>query len=80
MTRRGIGETMGPLAVFDGPSVAMLVAPVVGLLFFVFAGVVVTVVMSTMGFRGRTQPDTSDDHHECSDAKTLNKRHGASMD
>tara|TARA_B000000532_G_scaffold169014_1_gene136649 strand:+ start:642 stop:770 length:129 start_codon:yes stop_codon:yes gene_type:complete len=42
--------------------------------------VVVMVVMSTMGFRGRTQTDTSDDHHERSDAKTLNKRHGASMD
>ena len=56
----------------------MLVAPVVGLLLFVFAGVVV--VMSTMGFRGRTQPDTGDDHHERSDAKTLNKRHKASMD
>ena len=38
------------------------------------------VVMSTMGFRGRTQADTGDDHHERSDAKTLNKRHGASMD
>ena len=38
------------------------------------------VVMSTMGFRGRTQTDTSDDHHERSDAQTLNKRHGASMD
>ena len=55
----------------------MLVAPVVSLLFFVFAGVV---VMSTMGFHRRTQADTSDDHHERSDAKTLNKRHGASMD
>jgi len=42
--------------------------------------VVVMVVMSTMGFRGRTQADTGDDHHERSDAKTLNKRHGASMD
>ena len=68
------------VAVFDGPSVAMLVAPVVGLLFFVFAGVVMMVVMITMGFRGRTQTDTSDGHHERSDAKTLNKRHGASMD
>ena len=68
------------VAVFDGPSVAMLVAPVVGLLFFVFAGLVVMVVMSTMGSRGRAQTDTSDDHHERSDAKTLNKRHGASMD
>ena len=58
----------------------MLVAPVVGLLFFVFAGVLVMLVMSTMGFRGRTQADASDDHHERSDAKTLNKRHGASMD
>ena len=38
------------------------------------------VVMSTMGFRGRTQTDTSDDHHERSDAKTLNKRHKATMD
>jgi hypothetical protein len=57
----------------------MLVAPVVGLLFFVFAGVVM-VVMSTMGFHGRTQTDTGDDHHERSDAKTLNKRHWASMD
>ena len=59
----------------------MLVTPAVGLLFFVFAGVVVVmVVMSTMGFRGRTQPDISDDHHERIDAKTLNKRHGTSMD
>ena len=38
------------------------------------------VVMSAMGFRGRTQADTGDDHHERSDAKTLNKRNGASMD
>ena len=38
------------------------------------------VVMSTMGFHRRTQADTGDDHHERSDAKTLNKRHGASMD
>ena len=38
------------------------------------------VVMSAIGFRGRTQADTGDDHHERSDAKTLNKRHGASMD
>ena len=44
------------------------------------AFVVVMVVMSAMGFRGRTQADTGDDHHERSDAKTLNKRHGASMD
>ncbi|WP_170951014.1 hypothetical protein [Synechococcus sp. N26] len=58
----------------------MHVAPVVGLLFFVFAGVVVMVVMSTMGFHRRAQADTSDDHHERSDAKTLNKRYGASMD
>ena len=71
---------VGAVAVFDGSSIAMLVTPAVGLLFFVFAGVVVMVVMSTMGFRGRTQTDTSDDHHERSDAKTLNKRHGASMD
>ena len=82
--KRGIAavvpSVVGAVAVFDGPSVAMLVAPVVGLLFFVFAGVVVMVVMSTMGFRGRTQADTGDDHHERSDAKTLNKRHGASMD
>ena len=35
------------------------------------------VVMSAMGFRRRTQADTGDDHHERSDAKTLNKRHGA---
>ena len=70
-------SVVGAVAVFDGPSVAMLVAPVVGLLFLVFAGVV---VMSTMGFRGRTQTDASDDHPERSDAKTLNKRHGASMD
>ena len=41
---------------------------------------VVMVVMSTMGFRGRTQTDASDDHHERSGAKTLNKRHGASVD
>ena len=75
-------SVVGAVAVFDGPSVAMLVAPVVGLLFFVFVGVVmvVMVVMSTMGFHGRTQTDTGDDHHERSDAKTLNKRHGASMD
>ena len=72
-----VPSVVGAVAVFDGPSVAMLVAPVVGLLFFVFAGVV---VMSTMGFRGRTQADTVDDHHERSDAKTFNKRHGASMD
>ena len=71
---------VGAVAVFDGPSIAMLVAPVVGLLFFVFAGVVVMVVMSAMGFHRRTQADTGDDHHERSDAKTLNKRHGASMD
>ena len=58
----------------------MLVAPAVELRFFVLAGVVVMVVMSAMGFRGRTQADTGDDHHERSDAKTLNKRHGASMD
>ena len=81
--QRGIAavvpSVVGAVAVFDGPSVAMLVAPVVGLLFFVFAGVVVMVVMSAMGFRGRTQTDTSDDHHERSDAKTLNKRHRASM-
>ena len=51
---------VGAVAVFDGPSVAMLVAPVVGLLFFVFAGVVVMVVMSAMGFYRRTQPDTGD--------------------
>ena len=38
------------------------------------------VVMSTMGSRGRAQADTGDDHHERSYAKTLNKRHGASMD
>ena len=38
------------------------------------------VVMSAMGFHRRTQADTCDDHHERSDAKTLNKRHGASMD
>ena len=75
-----VRSVVGAVAVFDGLSVAMLVAPVLGLLFFVFAGVVVMVVMSTMGFRGRTQTDTSDDHHERSDAKTLNKRHGASMD
>ena len=74
-----VPSVVGAVAVFDGPSVAMLVAPAVGLLFFVFAGVVVMVVMSTMGFRGRTQTDTSDDH-ERSDAKTLNKRNGASMD
>ena len=55
------------VAVFDGSSIAMLVTPAVGLLFFVFAGVV---VMSTMDFRGRTQADTGDDHHERSDAKT----------
>jgi len=42
--------------------------------------VVVMVVMSAMGFYRRTQPDTGDDHHERSDAKTLNKRHKASMD
>jgi len=42
--------------------------------------VVVMVVMSTMGFHRRAQADTSDDHHERSDAKTLNKRHGASVD
>ena len=58
----------------------MLVAPVVGLLFFVFAGVVVMVVMRTMGSHRRAQADTSDDHHSRSDAKTLNKRHGASVD
>ena len=73
-------SVVGAVAVFDGPSVAMLVAPVVGLLFFVFAGVVVMVVMSTMGLRGRTQPDTGENHHERSDAKTLNKRYGSSMD
>ena len=58
----------------------MLLAHVVGLLFFVFSGVVVMVVMSTMGFRARTQADIGDDHHERGDAKTLNKRHGSSMD
>ena len=66
-------SVVGAVAVFDGLSVAMLVAPVVGLLFFVFAGVVVMVVMSTMGSRGRAQTDTSDDHHELGDAKTLYK-------
>ena len=71
---------VGAVAVFDGPSVAMLVAPVVGLLFFVFAGVmVVMVVMSAMGFHSRTQSDTGDDHPERSDAKTLNKRHSLSL-
>ena len=55
----------------------MLVAPVVSLLFFVFAGVVVMVVMSAMGSHRRAQTDTGD---ERSDAKTLNKRHGASID
>ena len=75
-----VRAVVGAVAVFDGPSVAMLVAPVVGLLFFVFAGVGEMVVMSTMGFRGRTQTDTSDDHNERSDAKTLDKRHGVSMD
>ena len=70
-------SVVGVVAVFDGSSIAMLLTPAVGLLFFVFAGVV---VMGTMGFRGRTQADTGDDHHERSDAKTLNKRHGASMD
>ena len=67
-------SVVGAVAVFDGLSVAMLVAPVVGLLFFVFAGVV---VMNTMGFHRRTQADTANEHHERSDAKTLNKRHGA---
>ena len=38
------------------------------------------VVMSTMGFHRRAQADTGDDHHERGDAKTLNKRHGSSMD
>ena len=38
------------------------------------------VVMSTLGFQRRTQADIGDDHHECGDAKTLNKRHGSSMD
>ena len=71
---------VGAVAVFDGSSIAMLVTPAVGLLFFVFAGVLVMVVMSTMGFHRRTQADTGDDHHERSDAKTLNKRYGASMD
>jgi len=42
--------------------------------------VVMMVVMSTMGFHRRTQADTGDDHHERGDAKTLNKRHGSSMD
>ncbi|QNI97375.1 hypothetical protein SynRS9902_01484 [Synechococcus sp. RS9902] len=55
-------------------SEALPIALVVGLLSFVG---VVMVVMSTMGFRGRTQTDASDDYHERSDAKTLNKRHGA---
>ena len=34
------------------------------------------VVVSTMGFRDRTQADTSDDHHERSDGKTLNNDMG----
>ena len=34
----GSAFVVGAVAVFDGPSIAMLVAPVVGLLFFVFAG------------------------------------------
>ena len=94
MTRRVIGNhgavlreiaavvrsVVGAVAVLDGLSVAMLVPPVVGLLLFVFAGVVLMVVISAMGFHGRTQPDAADDHHERGDAKTLNKRHGASMD
>ena len=42
--------------------------------------VVVMLVMSTMGFHRRAQADTGDDHHERSDAKTLNKQHGALMD
>ena len=75
-----VRSVVGAVAVFDGLSVAMLVTPAVGLLFFVFAGVVVMVVMITMGFRSRTQADTGDDHHERSDAKTLTKRHWASMD
>ena len=74
-----VRAVVGAVAVFDGSSIAMLVTPAVGLLFFVVAGVVL-VVMSAMGFRGRTQADTGDDHHERCDAKTLNKRHGASMD
>ena len=41
---------------------------------------VVMVVMSTMGFHRRAQAYTGDDHHERGDAKTLNKRHGSSMD
>ena len=36
--------------------------------------------MITMGFHGRTQADTGDEHHERGDAKTLNKRHGSSTD
>ena len=75
-----VRAVVGAVAVVDGPSVAMLLDPVVGLLFFVFAGVVVMVVMRTMGFHGRTQADTGDDQHERGDAKTLNKRHESSMD
>ena len=52
-----VRAVVGAVAVFDGPSVAMLVAPVVSLLFFVFAGVVVMVVMSAMGFHRRTQAE-----------------------
>ena len=73
-------SVVGALPVFDGASLAMFVTPVVGLLFFIFAGVVLMVVISAMGFHGSTQADAGDDHHERSDAKTLNKRHGASMD
>ena len=73
-------SVLGAVAVFDGPSVAMLVVGVVGLLFFVFEGVVVMVVMSAMGFHSRTQADTGDEHHERGDAKTLNKRHSRSVD
>ena len=75
-----VRAVVGAVAVFDGSSIAMLVTPAVGLLFFVFAAVVVMVVMSTMGFHRRAQAYTGDDHHERGDAKTLNNRHGSSMD
>ena len=51
-----VRAVVGAVAVFDGPSIAMLVTPAVGLLFFVFAGVVVMVVMSAMASTAGLRP------------------------